>query len=86
MESLLGMELYSASLFRRDHTDCRNGQVVGPKNVISAISQSGSFLDGGASHPLQMAAIPLLEPNRVLQDKVRPVIPFDNENRSFQPL
>lgn len=26
-------------------------QVVAPKSVISAISQSGSFLDGGASHP-----------------------------------
>lgn len=25
--------------------------VVGPKNLISALSQSGSFLDGGASHP-----------------------------------
>ncbi|GFZ45254.1 LOW QUALITY PROTEIN: hypothetical protein JCM24511_02980 [Saitozyma sp. JCM 24511] len=75
--------------------------VVGPKSVISAIAQSGSFLDGGASHPptlaptppsascpasylvtspsltsteckcrLQMAAIPLLEPSRVQQDKV----------------
>jgi hypothetical protein len=26
-------------------------QVVAPKSVISAIAQSGSFLDGGASHP-----------------------------------
>ncbi|KAL7423127.1 hypothetical protein Q5752_002427 [Cryptotrichosporon argae] len=44
--------------------------VVGPKNLISAISQSGSFLDGGASHPMQRAAIPLLDPVRVQQDKV----------------
>ncbi|KAK4689150.1 hypothetical protein P7C73_g960, partial [Tremellales sp. Uapishka_1] len=45
--------------------------VVAPKSVISAIAQSGSFLDGGASHPLQMAAIPLLDYNRVQQDKVK---------------
>lgn len=44
--------------------------VVGPKPLISAISQSGSFLDGGANHPLQMAAVPLLDPERVKQDKV----------------
>ncbi|ORY28516.1 pyridoxal phosphate-dependent transferase [Naematelia encephala] len=44
--------------------------VVAPKSVISAISQSGSFLDGGASHPLQMAAIPLLDYDRVQQDKI----------------
>lgn len=25
--------------------------VIGPKNLISALSQSGSFLDGGANHP-----------------------------------
>ncbi|KLT45542.1 PLP-dependent transferase [Cutaneotrichosporon oleaginosum] len=44
--------------------------VVGPKPLISAISQSGSFLDGGANHPLQMAAIPLLDPERVKQDRL----------------
>nr|XP_018262300.1 uncharacterized protein I303_05316 [Kwoniella dejecticola CBS 10117]OBR84458.1 hypothetical protein I303_05316 [Kwoniella dejecticola CBS 10117] len=44
--------------------------VVGPKSVISAISQSGSFLDGGASHVLQKAAVPLLDYQRVQQDKV----------------
>lgn len=44
--------------------------VVGPKNLISAISQSGSFLDGGASHPMQVMALPLLEPKRVMQDKI----------------
>jgi aspartate/methionine/tyrosine aminotransferase len=25
--------------------------VIGPKNLISALSQSGSYLDGGANHP-----------------------------------
>jgi aspartate/methionine/tyrosine aminotransferase len=44
--------------------------VVGPKSVISAVGQSGSFLDGGASHVLQVAALPLLEPERVKQDIV----------------
>uniref|UniRef100_D8Q8Q1 Aminotransferase class I/classII large domain-containing protein n=1 Tax=Schizophyllum commune (strain H4-8 / FGSC 9210) TaxID=578458 RepID=D8Q8Q1_SCHCM len=44
--------------------------VVGPKNLITALSQSGSFLDGGANHPLQLAAIPMLEPTRVQQDKI----------------
>ncbi|KAG7092822.1 hypothetical protein E1B28_009137 [Marasmius oreades] len=44
--------------------------VVGPKNLISALSQSGSFLDGGANHPLQLAAIPLLDPARVQEEKI----------------
>ncbi|KAJ9111513.1 hypothetical protein QFC20_002485 [Naganishia adeliensis] len=42
--------------------------VVGPKSVISAVGQSGSFLDGGASHVLQAAALPLFEPVRLKQD------------------
>ncbi|OCF54854.1 hypothetical protein L486_07509 [Kwoniella mangroviensis CBS 10435] len=50
--------------------------VVAPKNVISAISQSGSFLDGGASHVLQKAAIPLLDYERVQQDKISLQIAF----------
>ncbi|KAI0700627.1 pyridoxal phosphate-dependent transferase [Cytidiella melzeri] len=44
--------------------------VLGPKNLITALSQSGSFLDGGANHPLQLAAIPLLEPEHVHAEKV----------------
>ncbi|EDR14348.1 arylformamidase, partial [Laccaria bicolor S238N-H82] len=44
--------------------------VIGPKNLITALSQSGSFLDGGANHPLQLAAIPLLDPDRVAKEKV----------------
>ncbi|KAG6814561.1 hypothetical protein H0H92_000089 [Tricholoma furcatifolium] len=44
--------------------------VLGPKNLISALSQSGSFLDGGANHPLQLAAIPLLDPTLVALEKV----------------
>lgn len=35
---------------------------VGPKEIIQRIASAGSFLDGGAPHPLQRAALPLLEP------------------------
>jgi len=35
---------------------------LGPKAVIEAIASAGSFLDGGANHPFQNAALPLLEP------------------------
>jgi len=44
--------------------------VIGPKNLITALSQSGSFLDGGANHPLQIAALPLLNPEYVKQEKL----------------
>ncbi|QDS95072.1 Aspartate aminotransferase [Roseimaritima multifibrata] len=30
---------------------------LGPKNVIEGITSAGSFLDGGASHPIQNAAV-----------------------------
>jgi len=35
---------------------------LGPKTVIEAIASAGSFLDGGANHPFQNAALPLLDP------------------------
>lgn len=35
---------------------------VAPQEVIDAIASAGSFLDGGANHPLQEATIPLLDP------------------------
>jgi len=44
--------------------------VVGPEDLIEAISQSGSFLDGGANHPLQLAAIPLLSAEHVQKDRL----------------
>ncbi len=37
---------------------------VGPKDIIKRITSAGSFLDGGAAHPLQRAAVPLLDPAR----------------------
>ena len=48
---------------------------VGPRSVIEAISSAGSFLDGGASRPLQKAAIPLLE------DQI-----IDAENNAIQSV
>ncbi len=35
---------------------------LGPASVIEAIASAGSFLDGGAPHPIQEAAIPLVDP------------------------
>ncbi|KAF8205765.1 aminotransferase [Mycena galopus ATCC 62051] len=43
--------------------------VIGPKNLVTALSQSGSFLDGGANHPLQLAALPLLDPEFVKTER-----------------
>lgn len=40
----------------------RVGWIVGPAAVIEAVASAGSFLDGGANHPLQRAAIKLLSP------------------------
>lgn len=41
---------------------------LGPKEVISRLMSAGSFLDGGASRPMQRATIPLLEPDVALQE------------------
>ncbi len=41
---------------------------LGPRSVIDAIASAGSFLDGGASRPLQRAAIPLLDPAAALAE------------------
>ncbi|HSC89344.1 MAG TPA: pyridoxal phosphate-dependent aminotransferase [Polyangiaceae bacterium] len=38
----------------------RMSWTVGPKKVIEAVSSAGSFLDGGGSRPMQLAARPLL--------------------------
>ena len=41
---------------------------VGPKSIIDAISSAGSFLDGGASRPLQRAAIELIGVDRTRKE------------------
>ena len=35
---------------------------LGPKAIIQRFASAGSFLDGGAAHPIQKAVIPLLDP------------------------
>ncbi|KIN03628.1 hypothetical protein OIDMADRAFT_158334 [Oidiodendron maius Zn] len=42
--------------------------IVGPKEFIKAIGSCGSYLDGGAAVPFQEAAIPMLEPDKVLAE------------------
>ena len=41
---------------------------LGPQAVIEAIASAGSFLDGGANHPFQNAALPLLDPENALAE------------------
>lgn len=42
----------------------RIGWTLGPRSRIEAMSSVASFLDGGASRPMQRAAIPLMDPAR----------------------
>ncbi len=48
---------------------------LGPKSVIEAVSSAGSFLDGGASRPLQRASIPLVTPGHMKREikAIKPV-------------
>jgi aspartate/methionine/tyrosine aminotransferase len=55
---------------------------VGPKSVITAVGSAGSFLDGGGSHPLQEAAIPLLDDAHV-QRESQAIRSCFSEKRSF---
>jgi aspartate/methionine/tyrosine aminotransferase len=41
---------------------------LGPKSVIEAIASAGSFLDGGANHPLQNVASSLLDPEVAMRE------------------
>ena len=34
---------------------------IGPRDIIERVTSAGSFLDGGASHPVQRAAVPLID-------------------------
>jgi aspartate/methionine/tyrosine aminotransferase len=44
--------------------------VVGPKDLITALNQAGSYLDGGASHPMQVLALEMLDKDRISKDRV----------------
>jgi aspartate/methionine/tyrosine aminotransferase len=41
---------------------------LAPRDVIDAIGSAGSFLDGGANHPFQTAALDLLQPEFARQE------------------
>lgn len=41
---------------------------LAPKSVIQTIASAGSFLDGGANHPIQNEVMKLLEPQHVIQE------------------
>lgn len=43
---------------------------LGPANTIENISSVSSFLDGGASHPIQAAALELVEKDNLLQETI----------------
>ncbi len=42
--------------------------IVGPKRVIEAVTSAGSFLDGGASRPMQRAAVDLVSAEHALAE------------------
>lgn len=56
--------------------------VLGPKDVIKNLSSAGSFLDGGASRPMQRAAIALLDPKAAL-DESRAIRACFKEKRDY---
>lgn len=41
---------------------------LGPKRVIEAVASAGSFLDGGGSRPMQMAALQILTPDHARRE------------------
>lgn len=43
---------------------------LGPRAVIEAIASAGSFLDGGANHPFQNAALALLDPKNAAAETI----------------
>ncbi|KAI9741397.1 MAG: hypothetical protein M1834_003114 [Cirrosporium novae-zelandiae] len=42
--------------------------VLGPKEFIKALGSCGSYLDGGANVPFQEAAVPMLDPPKVINE------------------
>jgi hypothetical protein len=54
---------------------------VGPRSVIDAVSSAGSFLDGGASRPLQRAAIELLDVDRTREETAAIVREFGKKRQ-----
>ncbi len=42
--------------------------IIAPSKIVSLLSSAGSFLDGGANHPLQRLAIPLMDLDFIRRD------------------
>ena len=60
---------------------------IGPRKVIDAVSSAGSFLDGGASRPLQRAAIPLMTEEHVVKETLATHAAFrDKRDRMLSRL
>ncbi len=55
---------------------------VGPRSLIERVTSAGSYLDGGAPHPLQAAAIPLLSPE-VADQEARAIQSAFNDKRKL---
>lgn len=55
---------------------------LAPKSIIEQISSAGSFLDGGANHPLQLKALELLDP-ALAQQETRAIQSCFNEKRQL---
>ena len=55
---------------------------IGPEDIIEKISSAGSFLDGGAAHPIQEAAIPLLQ-RSVADSQAEAIQRHFSEKRAF---
>lgn len=46
----------------------RSGWIVAPEHIIRTLTAAGSFIDGGASRPIQRAGIQVLAPGRADQE------------------
>ena len=55
---------------------------LGPEAIVERINSAGSFLDGGAVHPIQQAAIPLLEP-KIADEQAEMIQAHFGDKRSF---
>jgi aspartate/methionine/tyrosine aminotransferase len=55
--------------------------IVGPRSVIEQAASAGSFLDGGANHPFQRAALELLEPELALAETAAIRAEFSRKRR-----
>ncbi|GIW44699.1 MAG: aminotransferase [Candidatus Binatia bacterium] len=55
---------------------------VGPRPIIEAVTSAGSFLEGGCSRPMQLAALPLLDPV-IAQREARAIYEHFAKKRAF---